>query len=64
MMSIDEAADILGNHQVERRGMTSGAPDVCTCGTETWPLASADDVMIRRNRAFARHQAEVLARGE
>lgn len=61
-LSKEAVSKILAQHQLFSRGMVHGAPDVCTCGDETWPAMDRDeDVMIRRHRAFARHQAEVLS---
>lgn len=62
--SLDEASAILAGHQIEGRGMSHGAPDTCTCGAQTWPERGDEDVMVRRHRAFAQHQAEALAIGE
>ena len=60
-------AAVLARHYWESRGMTYGTPDRCSCGVETRPVAGDEDIVERRARSFAGHQAEVLAaarRGE
>lgn len=57
----EEAATILANHQRASTGMTYGSPDVCMCGERIYVEPGEEEVTIRRARAFAMHQAGVLA---
>ncbi|KNX38080.1 coiled-coil domain-containing protein [Luteipulveratus halotolerans] len=59
-----DALDTLAMHQREQSGMSYGAPDRCRCGAETYPERGDEEVTIRRDRAFAAHQAAALAGGE
>ncbi len=59
-MSARTVADVLAMHQVRSSGMTYRTPDECT-GARTLPAAGEEDVRVRRSRAFAERQAEVLA---
>lgn len=54
-------AAVLARHYWAGHGMSYGSPDTCACGARTRPVAGDDDVMERRARAFAGHQAEMLA---
>lgn len=58
---MDEATTVLAAHQRRSLGMTWGSPDRCACGVETRPEPGDEDVMDRRDRAFAAHQAAMLA---
>ena len=54
-------AAVLARHYWQSRGMAHGAPDRCSCGAETMPVYGDEDIVERRARAFAGHQAEALA---
>jgi hypothetical protein len=54
-------AAVLAHHWWQSRGMAMGSPDTCSCGANTHPVAGDEDVTERRARAFAGHQAEMLA---
>lgn len=54
-------AAVLARHYWEGRGMSYGTPDSCSCGAKTYPVTGDEDVTERRARAFAGHQAEMLA---
>ena len=54
-------AAVLARHYVESRGMSYGTPDRCSCGVETMPVSGYEDIIERRARSFAGHQAEMLA---
>ena len=60
-------ASVLAAHQVESRGLTFGSPDRCTCQVEVlaapYLLDDTDhheDVLSRRGRSFAAHQADAV----
>lgn len=59
-------AAVLARHYWQSRGVSYSSPDTCACGAQTLPVAGDEDVTERRARAFAGHQAEMLAdaRGE
>lgn len=65
MICMQESAErTLAVHQVASRGMLAWTPDVCACGEEVVPEEQDDrreEVTSGRDRAFARHQAAVLA---
>lgn len=54
------AARVLADHQKESWGMGYGSPDRCRCGAAIMPLPGEEEVSIRRDKAFAAHQAEML----
>lgn len=54
-------AAVLARHYRLSRGMTHGSPDGCSCGAKTLPVSGDGDITDRRARAFAGHQAEMLA---
>ena len=54
-------AAVLARHYWQQHGMSYGSSDRCSCGAETLPVAGDEDVADRRARAFAGHQAEMLA---
>lgn len=58
-MTLDPAA-VLALHQRRSTGMTYNSPDVCTCGARLLPERGDEDATIRRDRAFAHHQVQVL----
>lgn len=58
---LTEIADVLAEHQKASWGMGSGTPDTCRCGARTMYEPGDEDVTIRRDRAFAAHQAKALA---
>lgn len=56
-------ADILAQHQRAGAGMTAGSPDMCRCNDLVYPPMpdiDNEDISIRRDRAFAHHQARML----
>lgn len=59
-------AAVLAQHYWDQQGMSYGSPDTCSCGARTIPVSGDEDIKDRRARAFAGHQAEMLAaaRGE
>lgn len=64
-MSVQEkAARVLAEHQIAWTGMTGTSPDTCACGAKIAPAESLrdyEDIFARRSRAFAAHQAVMLA---
>lgn len=60
----DRIAATLSRHQPVTTGMTYNSPDVCACGTKTLPVKGDEYPEIRRARAFAAHQADVLTVNE
>jgi hypothetical protein len=52
---------VLAAHYWAGHGMSYGSPDTCACGERTMPERGDEDVMVRRARAFAEHQAAMLA---
>lgn len=54
-------AEVLAAHQKVSMGMTSGSPDTCKCGERVYPERDHDiEVTLRRDVAFAAHQAAML----
>ena len=53
--------DVLTRHFLQQRGMSAGSPDTCSCGWRTFPASGEENITERRARAFAAHQAQVLA---
>jgi hypothetical protein len=53
--------DVLEQHQRAALGMLGSTPDLCTCGARIMPgpQVGDEDISVRRNRAFAAHQAGV-----
>lgn len=60
-LTVEQIAEVLARHQCVAMGMTYQSPDRCRCGVETLPQPGDEDVSIRRDRAFATHQAEQVA---
>ena len=60
MSDLERDAAVLAQHWREATGMTLRSPDRCACGVETRPADNDGDILDRRARAFAQHQAEVL----
>ena len=55
-------AEVLAAHELVARGMTGQTPDRCTCEERVYPYPQADreEIIERRQRAFATHQAAML----
>jgi hypothetical protein len=60
-MGLIHDAEILARHYWEGRGMTHRSADTCACGVQTFPAPGREDARVRRARAFAEHQAKMLA---
>lgn len=61
-MTQEQIAEVLAGHQKVSMGMTYGSPDTCRCGEQVYPARDHDtEVSLRRDAAFAAHQADVLA---
>lgn len=60
-MGLVHVTAILARHYWEWRGLTQGAADACACGVQTFPAPGPEDATVRRARAFAEHQAKMLA---
>jgi hypothetical protein len=60
MSDLERDAEVLEQHWRESTGMTRNSPDRCACGVETRPADNDGDILDRRARAFAQHQAEML----
>lgn len=56
-----EMAAVLAEHQKVSMGMTYGSPDTCRCGEQVYPERGETEVTLRRDVAFAAHQAATLA---
>lgn len=59
-MGREDVVGILTAHQKVSMGMTSGSPDTCKCGERLYPKPADDEVTVRRDKAFAAHQADAL----
>lgn len=60
-MTQDQIAAVLADHQKAGMGMTYGSPDTCKCGERVYPQEGDTEVTLRRDEAFANHQAKALA---
>jgi hypothetical protein len=69
MTTEDEARALiaeLAKHQRRGVGMTGSSPDACACGERILPEPTKgwddySDIMDRRDRAFAAHQAQIIS---
>jgi len=60
MDDLTRDASVLADHYWASRGMSYRSPDTCACGAQTLPADGDEDATVRRARAFAGHQAEML----
>lgn len=69
MTTEDEARALiaeLAKHQRRGVGMTGSSPDACACGERILPEPTKgwddySDIMDRRDKAFAAHQAQIIS---
>ena len=60
MSDMTGVIDLLAGHQKVSMGMTSGSPDTCKCGARIYPALADTEITVRRDAAFAVHQASAL----